>query len=62
MSDKARANGQPCVRCGMKDGAHFWPGRHPKACSEWVDQYDLDREREEAMNDWMLDPDMGAQG
>ena len=46
----------------MKDGAHFWPGRHPKACSEWVDQYDLDREREEAMNDWMLDPDMGAQG
>lgn len=60
MSAAAKANGQLCARCGMKSGAHDWPNMHPKACSEWVDQYDLDRDRDEAMHGWMLDTDMEA--
>lgn len=56
----AQQNGQACERCGLKSGAHDWPSRHPKACSEWVDRDDLERERDEAMNGWMIDPDMEA--
>lgn len=61
MSNAAEKNGQPCARCGLKDGAHFWPNRHPKACSEWVTAYDLERERDEYLNGWMLDANMEDQ-
>lgn len=62
MSEAAKKNGQSCARCGMKNGAHDWPNKHPKSCSEWVTEYDLERERDEYLNGWMLDPDMEAQG
>jgi lipopolysaccharide biosynthesis regulator YciM len=62
MSEAAEKNGQPCARCGMKSGAHYWPTLHPKACREWMTQYALERELEEDMGGWMFDPDMGAQG
>lgn len=73
MSEAAKLNGQPCARCGMKNGAHDWRNRHPKACAEWLTATELreaaadlreerERDRDELMHGWMLDPDMEAQG
>ena len=62
MTEAAKKAGQPCARCGMKNGAHDWRNRHPNACSEWVTRYELERDHEEAMGGWMFDPDMESRG
>lgn len=62
MSEAARKNGQPCARCGMKDGAHNYRHPHPRACSGWMSEADLRDERQHDADAWMLDPDMEAKG
>jgi len=67
MSEAAKRNGQPCAKCGMKDGAHNYRNPHPKACASWRTAADLREEREEASaaydsGDWIHDPDMEARG
>lgn len=57
--ENAKRNGQPCARCGMKDGAHNWRNRHPKACTEWLTAAELreDRSRDDEL--WFFEAGHG---
>lgn len=62
MSEATRRNGQPCARCGMKDGAHNYRNPHPRACAAWRSEADLRDDREFEEDAWMIDPEMEAKG
>ena len=62
MNEAAKKNGQPCARCGMKAGAHIWPNKHPRACSEWLTAAELNEEVARLDDGWVHDSDMEARG